>query len=442
MGSIKEPVTRMVRKDGYVLEPVVPASVLRAIPDSRDMEGATFIMNVRSKDDLGKDELGMLSNTGITSLKYVLPGGSAITLEKVRPLTVGERRKLGRTVNSAAEINNSSDYAARLKEVANQTGDGIRYSESLKRARSVEQALSGKLSAASSEPEKPRTVMVAEETGGKLISNLENAVEFINNGGDISNVSLVVRAEALRKANNIKMRKINAQQTLLETSDGAKFIVADKPGRYQYIGESLAAEFQKHMGLISGDVLPIEIGDSRKFMKQDPTSTLAGSSINRSASFKDFSSSDVAKLMISDWVTDQRMRDPGSIIPLSSGGSIRMAIASNAQSGLTALSEVEIAKRTEMTISDFWKKDRLQQISEYNQALQELKRQQFIGIYQQLLQKARSFSVSQFKNKLYRDGSLTDGEKIHLNIVLKIFNQRIAALKGSEEMLRSILNGE
>lgn len=440
MGSLKQPVARLVRKDGYVLEPVVPASVLRAIPDNRDMEGATYILRALSKEDLGKDELGLLSNTGVTSLKYVLPGGSFITLEKVRPLTVGERRKLGRTVNSAAEINNSTDFAARLKEVANQTGEGIRYSESLKRVASIEKAMSSKPSASIPEPEKPRTVTVAEETGGKLITNLENAVESINNGGDISNISLEIRGEALRKARSIRMRKINTSQSMVELPDKSRFIINEKPDKYQYIGESLAAAFQDHMGLVSGNVIPVEIGDSRRFMKQDPTSMIAGSKIDRAIKFNDLSPADVARLMISDWAVDQRLRDPSSIVPLSTGKGNRLAVLSNATAGLTKLSEIEIANRSKTSIEDFWDAKRLQQISEYNQALKEIKRQQFIGIYQQLLQRARSFSVSGFKSKLYRDGALTEGEKIHLNIVLKIFNQRISALKGSEEMLRSILN--
>jgi hypothetical protein len=443
MGGVKEPVTRLVRRDGYVLEPVVPASVLRAIPDSRDMEGATYLMNATSKDVLGGEELGMLSNTGVTSLKYVLPGGSTITLEKVRPLTVGERRKLGRTVNSAAEISNATDYAARLKEVANQTGDGIRYSESLKRARSVEQALSGKLNsvrAAANEAEKPNTVTVAEETGGRLITNIDNAIESLNNGGSISNISLEIRGEALRKANAVKISKLNANMSVADVPNVGKFVITEKPAKYQYIGEALASAFQDHMGLISPETIALEVGDSRKFMKQDPASLIKGSSIDRTAKFADYSAADVARLMISDWTTDQRLRDPSSIVPINSRNGLRMSVLANSTSGLTGLSDLKIAARGKMSVEDFWNSERAKQIAEYNQTLQEIKRQQFIGIYKQLLQKARSFNATNFKNSLYRDGKLSEGEKIHLNIVLRIFQQRIDALKGSEEMIRGIIN--
>ena len=249
-----------------------------------------------------------------------------------------------------------------------------------------------------------------------------------------------IRSEALRKANASKIKKINNNQSLIEMKDKKRFVINEKPAKYQFIGESLAAAFQEHMGLVSGDVVGIEAGDSRKFMKQDPTSYLSGSTMNRSAKFNDFSAGDVARLMISDWVTDQRLRDPGSIVGVSKDEATKLAVLSNSTSGLTALSDIEIAKRSKISADEFWDKKRAAQISAYAQALQELKRQQFIGIYQQLLQKARSFSVSGFKSKLYRDGALSEGEKIHLNIVLKIFNQRISTLKGSEEMLRTIIS--
>ena len=130
LGGVEAPTVRMVRRDGFVLEPVVSAQVLRAIPDNRDMEGAHYLMSVQSVDQLGGQELGLLSNTGVTKLSYVLPGGSSLSLEKKRPLTVGERRKLGRTVNTASAVSVENNPVARLQEVVNQTGDGIGYTES------------------------------------------------------------------------------------------------------------------------------------------------------------------------------------------------------------------------------------------------------------------------------------------------------------------------
>jgi len=84
---------RMVRRDGFVLEPVVPARVLRSIPDNRDMEGATYLLSAFSAKDFGNDEVGLLSNTGVSSVIYVMPGGSTISLSKARELNCGRKKK-------------------------------------------------------------------------------------------------------------------------------------------------------------------------------------------------------------------------------------------------------------------------------------------------------------------------------------------------------------
>ena len=56
-------------------------------------------------------------------------------------LTVGERRKLGRTVNTANSIDVSLDPTARLKYVANETGDGIKYTENFPNIKNPHQVI-------------------------------------------------------------------------------------------------------------------------------------------------------------------------------------------------------------------------------------------------------------------------------------------------------------
>ena len=51
---------RMVRRDGFILEPVVSPKVLITIPDNRDMEGAAYILNANDVSTLGGEELGLL----------------------------------------------------------------------------------------------------------------------------------------------------------------------------------------------------------------------------------------------------------------------------------------------------------------------------------------------------------------------------------------------
>jgi hypothetical protein len=214
LGGVDTRNFRLVRRDGFVLQPVVPPSVLRAIPDNRDMEGATYIQSALGQTEFGRDELGLLSNTGVNQLLYVTPGGNTFSLQKVRELTVGERRKLGRTVNTANSIDISTDPTARLKYVANETGDGIRYSENFPKIKNPHQMIF--------RGGKNREKWVEETFGGKRnrmkpigtsnlstretetfsgitgkINSVDEAIAHINNGGSLSDVNPSILAKVL-----------------------------------------------------------------------------------------------------------------------------------------------------------------------------------------------------------------------------------------------------
>ena len=77
--------------------------------------------------------------------------------------------------------------------------------------------------------------------------------------------------------------------------------------------------------------------------------------------------------------------------------------------------------------------------SQYFQKLQQQQRFAFRREIDALLLRARQFNFTQFKNRLYGDGRLTDAEKAHLNIVGRILETRIQNYAGSRENLMEIL---
>ena len=119
LGKSDKRMYRLVRKDGFVLEPVVPASVLRVIPDNRNMEGSAYVMSALSRNDFGRDEMGMRSNSVVNKLVYVMPGGSTVSISKNRELSVGERRRLGRLVASASSKKSDTDPLAPIRSRVN-----------------------------------------------------------------------------------------------------------------------------------------------------------------------------------------------------------------------------------------------------------------------------------------------------------------------------------
>ena len=456
LGSVDNPSARMVRRDGFVLEPVVPPSVLRTIPDNRDMEGATYMLSASSPDLIGKEELGLLSNTGVTSLKYVLPGGSVLTLEKRRQLTVGERRKLGRTVNKAIQSDNSRDPSARLKMVAEETGEGIGYSESfvgVSRPNEIGQdgkqrwataAFKKRVARAVDEKEPKNQEREKESSSaiGKDITTVAGAVAHIQRGGSLSSISPDILQRALAQVSEIKKDKINDNQTMLTMPNGDQYVQKMAKSNYEAIAQQFASQVQQHLGVESPNVIPIGTGDKRNYLIEDAATALKGSKIDTDAGFSQAPWSEVTRLMIADLLTDMSNRNSGSIEIADYNGKKKLIPISNDGVGLVELSKISITERTQAEISDLFAPSEAQLYLKFFKELQEKQRAQQLQFLATLIKRAREFSISNFRSRLYTDGKLSSGEKIHLNILETLYTTRLEKLVQQDSFLQEVIAGK
>jgi hypothetical protein len=452
LGSVDQQIARMVRRDGFVLEPVVPPAVLRTIPDNRDMEGATYLMSVSAVDQIGKDELGLLSNTGVTSLKYVLPGGSVLTLGKRRPLTVGERRKLGRTVNQAIESQNNNDPASRLKLVANETGEGMGYSESFVgisrpnevgedgRQRWASMAFRKRSQSRTQDKPEERTPDSAAEVG-KSIKTVDGAISHLKKGGSISEISPEILAEVLAKMSEIKRDRISATRAALTMPNGDKYIEKTPRNDFEAVSQRFASEIQQHLGLESPNISFVGEGNRRRYLVEDAETALKGGKASEDARFGSAQWGDVMRLMFADLLTDTKNRNTGSVDLVDYNGKLRVVPSSNEGSGLVGLSKISIRERTEARIRDLLSPSESELYIQYFRQLKATQRSQYLQFIATLIQRARAFNFSNFKSRLYSDGKLTSGEKIHLNILEKLYSQRLDSLVQQNDLIRKILSG-
>lgn len=443
---------RMVRRDGFVLEPVVPPKVLRAIPDNRDMEGATYIMSAFGAPDIGNDELGMLSNTGIKSVVYVTPNGSAFTIEKRRPLTVGERRKLGKTVTQAMSQNNSKDPAARLKFLSNEMGDGIGYSEEFNNIKNPNEILSGrprwatevfkkkniKRPAGSSGKQSRDTV--SSSAAEKKIKSFDEAMEFVMGGGSLSRISPEVLPKVLAQSSIINRQKISQSQNMV-TVGASKYFEYTNPKPFQHVAERFASDLQEHLGLVSPDVTFYgKPGDKRKYIRQDVETALPGSVFNPNVQFSDLKPEDVARMMIADFLTDQRERNLSSVYGMQTADGLVPMLAQNTTSGLVDLAKLQITKRMKMNIDDFYKESGKINYSDYYNKLKTEQQLAYRRMVESLLKRARSFKVNELRSRLDVDG-LSQGELNHIKIVERLFEARVESLSSQKKKLIEMLKG-
>lgn len=447
LGGSNERNTRLIRRDGFVLEPVVPASVLRVIPDNRNMEGSVYLTSAMNRNDFGRDELGLLSNSGVNSLVYVMQGGSTVKISKNRLLSVGERRRLGRLVATASSRKNDTDPLAPIRYLVSEAGDYLSYEENFvgirnphqligngKRERWVDEIFSGKGRLKSRR--RPAEEMQQTESFGQVNSNIatvEGAIEYINNGGSLGDLKPSVLAKLLAHPDYAKRSDGNVVRI-----GSRKYTLEKRNYKYGAISERLAEDMQQFLGTESPDVFPVGKGDRRSFLRERPESAIVGSSINRKKTWNDMPLSDIAGMLVSDILTDKRDRRPESVIAADLGDRTFAMSLDNGNSGLTNLSDIEISKRSKMQINDLLSAESENYYSQYYKQLKAQQQAQLRKMIANLIQRARKFNFDQFKDRLSISGELSSGEKIHINVMRKIVKQRIRVLSDASDLRRAL----
>jgi hypothetical protein len=458
LSNVTEPYTRLVRRDGFVLQPVVSAAVLRTVPDNRDMEGASFITTALTPDVIGQDEMGLLSNTGVDYLSYVLPGGSTLSISKARPLTVGERRKLGKTISQAQKMSTTGNPTAPLEFIASEMGDAISYEEKFKGIDNPNELIMAKLPGESAKREMRRWLYEAFAKKGKAkagptssgtqlealpqsekIDDLASAVRHLNAGGSIENVSATIRSEAVKRSSMYKTGKIKNGVIVHERADGQTVFEVQPTKDFEHMGAALASEVQRSMGLNAPKVRLTGSGKRRSYMLAEAQDIESTARQVRKTTADMMPPEDILALAISDFLTDTRDRNPSNIAPVKIGGQIRAIASVNPSSGFSGLSTTELRSRRQMSIADFFNKKQRATYTSYFDGLQEKQRKRAMEMFEKLIDEADNFDFGKFTDYLSKDGRLSESEKVHLRIVQSIYSNRVQQLKNSAQLFKQLL---
>lgn len=453
----------MIRRDGFPMMPVVSVAELRKVPDNRNMEDAVFLMQASSIDMLGKDELGLLSNTGITSLVYVFPNGSTIRMDRTRKLTVGERRKLGKTVSAASNIDNSKNPLARLDSVLSESGDAISLTTDFIGVNSDDEVIeSGKnrglprWAVESFKPAEGRSAGQAitpnsqsEEderrenlSPSKKIKDIETAIEHINRGGNLSDIDPMILMEAVKRSRMYRQKRTGNNQTLFTRRDeGVSFVLTDKPLKFEGLSSHISAEISEHLGLPSPRIRLAGEGPERPYLTEYGPTISPDNEVDYNIRINSLPGTDVATLAIADYLTDVRNRNPSSVIGAQSQNRMRASSSTYAPSSLVGLSADEIKRRYALSLPEYLRSDNsslLRDIRRRNEAV----RRQILAIYESLLQRARQFDWDNYLARIKADGNLSKTEMRHLEIVRGLFEQRLSSLSKAKTEFSELLELE
>jgi len=456
MGKFDETVSRLVRRDGVVLTPLVSPSVLRTVPDNRNMEGAAYVSYVKKPQQIGGKELGMFSNSGIDALVYVLPNGGTLTLRKTRNLSNGERRKLGKLVAHAEGMTNSNDPAARIEHIASEMDGPVSYEQAFgdlkspndmvtvsdpktKKQRQVRRWYrdSFMLDARSSQVGS-RETQIEDEAG--MIDDLRSAISLVNGGGQIGNVSPELRIPALEMSRFAETRRVNNRTTTYKL--GRDSISAISPSlTHEHLGVMTAAEVQSQLGALAPSVWFAGSGIRRPYLISYPTDSDSMGRLARNTGLDLADPEDMTRLMIADLLTDVIDRNPSNLYTVGEYSNRRTFGGPVASSGGAGLLRSELQGRVDLSRIALMAELETSMYREFFMKLRKEQKRRALALLEEMLQRARMFSFTEFKRRMSIDGKMSVAERIHMDIVGAIFDNRLSTLEGSLKFLRNVING-
>jgi len=118
---------RMIRRDGVILRPVVPSSVLRSFSENPDMVDGAMVRAIQLPADIGADDLALLGGPSMSKIAFVAPNGVTVSIERSRPFTIGEKRKFPRMINSLAESSNKDNIIKNIEDFAKNSEGAFKF---------------------------------------------------------------------------------------------------------------------------------------------------------------------------------------------------------------------------------------------------------------------------------------------------------------------------
>lgn len=462
----------LVRRDGYVMVPIVSEAELRKVPDNRNMEDATWIKSVRDPAELGGEELGLLSNTGVTKITYVAPNGVVISLERTRTLETGERRQLGKDANTAAKIDVSKDPLARLNFIVENSDGAFKLSTDFGDVKDPEQVQAGgknkgmqkwaveafvdtpelrveeaaDLTEADSDAEAPdvsapsadAAATVAPSSPKDRIDSVKEAVEHLNKGGLLADIDPSILYESLKQADSYQSRKLRDDITVFEGPNKQKLILKENNVDFEHISAHFSSEMLRELGVQAPAVRFAGTESNRPFVYRSPDNVIEGAELDRSIRSEDLPPERILGIQVADWLTDTRGRTAASVVGVRVNDEVEPVATIGPKSALIGLDEQELAARRDLDIQEFFNTT----TNAYGQVFTDRPQEDkdlLLQILESLIEQANNFSWEDYRDKLSADGIVSEAEKKHLEIVQGIFNQRLEALNRSRETIQQVL---
>lgn len=429
--------TRMVRADGVVLAPVSSISRIAKQRNNPDIVNSAWVAATNSPTNIGGEEIGLLG-AGITQINYAIPGSGNLTITANKPISPSRASAMKRSLESARR--SGDEGGAALREMARLSNGDVSYSEAFPGIDLPNELVVVK------KGNETRTVprwiyeswMSGESRGkgkGESAWTIVDTVESPGSGAAVDGAAKVeATAESLLSLDSFRRGDAVVKgkssdwgngRRLVSLNDGTQWVETQTKG-LEHLGFVVGNDIANALGVPAPRSVVSGKANARRPLVE-MSDSFAKAKADKSMSIADVPGQDLARVVLLDYLTDNRGRTPGTLVPLKGQGS-DVASFSNGRNVLAAggrASAIDLPAYLKQDGSSRWI---LEAIAE-----QERIKQKIAEMYEQMLNNASKFDWEAYANRLAISG-MTDAEKRHLNTIKNLFEVRTERMKASRKM--------
>jgi phage baseplate assembly protein W len=283
-------------------------------------------------------------------------------------------------------------------------------------------------------------------TDGKAIeekiTNLQNAIRHLNSNGDISKIDSQIIAEAVRRSRIYKKRVLKNGIAAYDKADGQTLLDIPASSNYEHIGAAVANDVQKYLGLLAPKVFVSGSGVRRPYLLQESIDVAKRAKINRESSSDLNNYEDMLRIAVSDFITDTRDRDLSTIVSINASGGNRTIASINRNAALAGIGLSAEERRRMLKAQDFYSEEYLASMRANFAKRSEAQRRIALKLFDAMLTRLRQYDVSEMASRLALDGSYSQAEKTHIDLVKKLIETRINILSNSKKSFLNIIGLE
>lgn len=435
---------RMVRADGVTFLPIGNMARIAKQRNNPDMKGATWVTALNSPQAIGGEEIALFG-AGISSIRYAVPGSGELRVDATKPIGQARASALMRKLSSARAKGDQNGSA--LREMVGQSNGDLVYSESFPNMDKPNELVI--IAKGKERMTMPRWIYEAwytDKSSGKDKSSGWTVIDTVVNSSSQEAIGKDVKAEATAESLGAlssfdrgkalalgKSEDIGAGRTAVSMNDGTIWIVHDQDGD-SHIGIVVGNDIAKSLGVNAPNSYLSGEGNARKAVVESP-SEIIGVKMTKDGSISDTPGEQLAKIVIVDYLTNNKGRTPATVVPAKGKGDdvISMSSSRNLLAGVGGAklpSQQDFPSYLKQDGSSKWLAEKV--------ANMEKIKEKVAAMYEQLLQQAEQFDWDAYIDRLAIAG-LTDGEKTHLGLTKKLYELRVNQMRSSRKTFLSAL---